>query len=200
MRGVFPPRLGDTSQDMVSTRTCINSAVAAILSVTCALGPVAADPRADELLAQLAQATPENAPYIEEKLMDHWSQSGSPAMDLLLRRGRDSLAAGDTAAAIGHFTALIDHAPDFTQAYVDRAEAYLTAELTGPALADIRQALVNEPRHVAALAGLAVLLNDIGSQDKARAVLAELKRIHPNSEDAALIEQLFDDQTGAIDA
>lgn len=182
---------------MIMHRACINSAVAAIISLA---GPAGADPRSDALLDELAGAPAARAPQIESQLSTLWAQSGSPTLDLLLARGRAALAEGDSTAAIGHLTALIDHGPDFAQAYVDRAEAYLMAGRPGPALADLRQALQLEPRHLDAIAGLAILLNDIDRPDRARAVLGALLRLSPHSETAAMVQQILDEAIGAKDA
>ena len=59
-------------------------------------------------------------------------------MDLLLTRGRDALEAGETVLAIRHFTALIDHAPEFAEGYNGRATAYFQMGRYGLSLEDIR--------------------------------------------------------------
>jgi len=86
-----------------------------------------------------------------------WENSGSPARDLLLQRGKDALEDGDAEAALDHFSALIDHAPDFAAGYNGRATAYFLLGLYGPSLNDLRQTLVLEPRHFGAMRGLAVI-------------------------------------------
>ena len=82
----------------------------------------------------------------------------SAAIDLLLRRGQDALEAGDAPAAIEHLTAAIDHAPDFAEAYAARAGAYYLTNRAGPAIDDLRQALVLNPHHWEALSGFAIVL------------------------------------------
>ncbi|WP_440227336.1 hypothetical protein, partial [Escherichia coli] len=90
---------------------------------------------------------------VETELSNLWSQSGSPAVDLLLRRGQDALEAGAPEVAVEHFTAAIDHAPAFAEGYAGRAAAYYLTGRVGPAIDDLRAALVLEPRHIAALQG-----------------------------------------------
>ena len=54
---------------------------------------------------------------ITREIRMKWAQSGSDAMDLVLKRGQDALERGENDAAIEHFSAVIDHAPDFAEAY-----------------------------------------------------------------------------------
>ena len=108
----------------------------------------------EALFEGLKGADPAAAAQIENRIYALWSQSGSPSMDLLLTRGREALEAGDMVLAIRHFTALIDHAPDFAEGYNGRATAYFQLGRYGLSLEDIRQTLRLNPRHFAAMSGL----------------------------------------------
>ena len=104
--------------------------------------PVWADTaRLDDLFQQLQTATDDEAGQITDNIWIEWSKSGSPAMDLLLKRGRDAMAAGMPQVAIQHFTALIDHAPDFAEGYNARATAYFQSGDLGPSVSDIARTL-----------------------------------------------------------
>lgn len=138
--------------------------------------------RLDELFGALSQATPNEAPRIENEIALEMARSGSDAMDLLLERGLGALEAGDIPGAIGHLTALVDHAPDFTEAYNARATAYFLAGLYGPSLKDIGQVLSREPRHFGALSGLSLILEETGDEARALEVLEKIQEIHPNME------------------
>lgn len=154
------------------------------LSLALAGGPASAgETRLDELFAALASASAGEAPVIEDEIWGIWSHSGSATIDLLLERGRKALEAGDAEAAIEHFTALVDHAPDFAEGWNSRATAYYLAGLYGPALSDIQRALALEPRHFGALGGLGVIFEEIGEHDLAREAFEEVLRLHPNRED-----------------
>ncbi|SFI50783.1 tetratricopeptide repeat protein [Celeribacter neptunius] len=141
--------------------------------------------RLDELFGQLSGADPFDAGRIESEIALEMARSGSDSMDLLLERGRMALEAGDISGAIGHLTALVDHAPEFTEAYNTRATAYFMAGLYGPALKDIGQVLTREPRHFGALSGLALILEDTGDAPRALEVLLKIQEIHPNMEGLA---------------
>ena len=98
------------------------SPVAAALAQDAASPPVSA-PDMDALFAELAQVEGEGWAAAESDILREWSRSGSPVADLLLKRGYGALDAGDTVGAIGHLTALVEHAPDFAPGWAARAEA-----------------------------------------------------------------------------
>ena len=88
-------------------------------------------------------------------------------MDLLLKRGREAMAAGRNDEAIEHFTALIDHDPDFAEGWNARATAYFNAGLLGPSVADIAETLKRNPKHFGALSGLGAIYEQLDRKDRA---------------------------------
>ena len=110
---------------MVRLSRILKSAVAAFLVFvwTPALADVEGEVL-DKLFADLKAADEATFEPIEAKIWAEWSKSGSAAMDLLLHRGRTAMSAGDNEAAIDHFSALIDHAPEFAEACNARATAF----------------------------------------------------------------------------
>ena len=137
----------------------------------------------DDLFQQLQTATDEEAGQITDNIWIEWSKSGSPAMDLLLKRGRDALAAGQPDLAIQHFTALIDHAPDFAEGYNARATAYYQRGDLGPSVSDIARALTLNPRHFGALAGLGAIFEQLDEPAKALEVYKAALAINPHMPD-----------------
>lgn len=112
-----------------------------------------------------------------------WSRSGSPAMDLLLKRGEQALDAGDAQAAIEHLSALTDHAPDFPEGWNARATAFLATGQFGPAIADLRAALILEPRHWGALATLGAAYEQMDLRDRALAAYRASFALNPHRAD-----------------
>ncbi len=165
---------------MTNVRQGFKSAVAAFLLLSGAA--FAQETELDPLFDALRQAEGAAASQIEQRIWQEWAKSGSPSMDLLLQRGRDALEAGDTGPAIEHFTALIDHAPDFAEAYNARATAYYQAGMFGPSLADIREVLIRNPRHFGALGGLALILEDIGDAEGALEAYRRVELLYPKRE------------------
>ncbi|MEO8245161.1 MAG: tetratricopeptide repeat protein [bacterium] len=157
-----------------------NTIVATALLLFLAL-PVWADrARLDDLFQQLQSATDEEAGQITDNIWIEWSKSGSPAMDLLLKRGRDALAAGHPEIAIEHFTALIDHAPDFAEGYNARATAYYQTGDLGPSVSDIARTLTLNPRHFGALAGLGMIFEQLDEPAKALEVYKAALALNPH--------------------
>ncbi|MDX5351431.1 MAG: tetratricopeptide repeat protein [Paracoccaceae bacterium] len=153
--------------------------------------------RLDGLFSRLKTADAAEAGRIETEIWIEWSKSGSAAMDLLLQRGRDALAMGDTTQAVAHFTAVIDHSPDFAEGWNARATAYYQAGDFGPALADIARVLTLNPRHFGAISGLAAMLEESGNPQKALAAYRAALEIHPHLDGVtAAIQRLEAQETG----
>lgn len=158
-----------------------NGILAAVLPFFLACTAAAAQTEAlDGLYDKLLSADEAAAGRIEQDIWREWSKSGSAAMDLLLLRGRDAMAAGDTGQAIEHLTALIDHAPDFAEGWNARATAYYQAGEYGPSINDIAHVLTLNPRHFGALSGLGMIFEELGKSDKALEVYRAALAIHPH--------------------
>lgn len=142
----------------------------------------AQDARLTPLFETLGKVSAEDAKSIERKIMLEWSKSGSAAMDLLLDRGQKAMVADKVDVAIGHFTALTDHAPEFAEGWSNLAEAYFKAEKLGPAMSALERALALEPRHFVSMFGLMTILEDAGHSNKALEVGQMIRTIHPHFE------------------
>lgn len=168
---------------MIRFASHLKCAVTALVSSLVILTPVWADDvELEALFEGLRGGDPAAAAQIEARIYDLWSQSGSPSMDLLLERGRSALNDGDAKLAVEHFSALIDHAPDFAEGYNARATAFFQTQQYGLSLADIRQTLTLNPRHFGAMSGLALILEEIGRPEDALAAWREVEAIHPHRE------------------
>lgn len=147
--------------------------------------------RLDLLFERLLEAESDEVGRIEDQIITEWSKSGSAAMDLLLRRGEDAIEDGQPEVAVQHFSALVDHAPEFAEGYNGRAAAYYQLGLYGPAIDDLRQVLVLEPRHFGAMIGVAVVLEELGRTDDALEVWRRVAAFSPaDPEVVAVIERL----------
>jgi tetratricopeptide (TPR) repeat protein len=161
---------------------CIKCIVTALfVSVGFSIPAAAQESTLDRLYQELAEADTATSARIEQQIITEWSNSGSAAMDLLMRRGRDALDDGAPDAAVEHFSALVDHAPDFAEGYYGRASSYYLLGLTGPALDDIRQALVLNPRHFEAMRGLALIMEELGRSADALELYEMILAMNPQS-------------------
>ena len=138
--------------------------------------------REQELLAFLADPNHEDWKQSEDEIIKIWSQSGSIALDLLLDRGRDALDAEDYQVAIEHFTAAIDHAPEFAEAWNMRATAFFLIEEYGLSIEDIGQTLALNPNQFGAMNGLGVILEELGDRKNALKAYEAAFEINPHRE------------------
>ncbi|TCO71237.1 tetratricopeptide repeat protein [Rhodovulum euryhalinum] len=165
-------------------RKLLNPVVTAFCAAFALSGPTLADgDRAAELLQELREPELPNWKQVEQAIRAEWAKSGSASMDLLLRRGRDAVEAGDFEAAIAHLTALVDHAPDFAEGYNTRAMAYFRAGLFGPAIGDLARTLELNPGNFVALTGLATILEETARYEAALRAVRAARAIHPHEPD-----------------
>ena len=176
--------MSDTFPDLKRTVAAI--AVTVMFSIPL-VGPAFAQ-EADladeaELLFRLAEADLAEAMRLDRQLQAIWGKSGSAAMDLLLKRGRDALEVDNVGEAIEHLTALTDHAPEFAEGWHVRASAFFEAEFYGPALADLERALSLNPNNYNAIFGLASILETFEQDALAYEAYGRVLAIHPHHEE-----------------
>ncbi len=79
-----------------------------------------------------------------------------------------------------HFSIVIDHAPDFAEAWNKRATVFYMMGEYGLSLSDIRQTLLLNPRHFGAMAGLAAILEEIDRPKDALEIYQRAFKVHPH--------------------
>ena len=137
--------------------------------------------RLDELFAEMQSAEIGGATRAEREVLRIFRQSGSAAMDLLLGRGYAALETDDFSMAVWHFSALIDHAPEFAEAYNGRATAFFLMGKYGEAMADIEMTLALNPRHFGALVGMGAIQEEIDHPENALIALKAALALNPQS-------------------
>ena len=134
----------------------------------------------DRLYAQLAEAPTEEAGRaLESAIQSVWLESGSPSIDLLMRRGLDALREDDYDRAYFYFDEVVTLAPGFAEGWNKRATIHYIREDYARALGDIEQVLRLEPRHFEALAGLGVILEELGDKKGALEAYRKAVEIDP---------------------
>jgi tetratricopeptide (TPR) repeat protein len=121
----------------------------------------------------------DTAKAIEERIWAVWVISRSDTTNLLMTRVKTALEQKDTDLAIKLLDAIIKIKPDYVEAWNRRATIYYMNKDYGRALADIREVLKREPRHFGALAGLGLILQDIGDDKQALEVYRRALAIYP---------------------
>ncbi|MGC1260414.1 tetratricopeptide repeat protein [Jannaschia helgolandensis] len=162
------------------------------------IAPLEADPQI--LLNRLGTLTGEGdageATRLANEIQERWTHTGSATLDLLLQRGIDAMQDGDFVRAIAHLTALTDHAPEFAEGWNQRATAFFLTDRYGEALSDIEQVLILEPRHFGALAGLGIILEELGDEQGALRAFRAAQQIFPAEENVNRSVERLEAATG----
>lgn len=122
----------------------------------------------DFLFGALKAAPDEtSAKSIEERIWALWLVSGSDTCNLLMTRAKQAIDGEKYDVALRLLDAIIEIRPGYVEAWNRRATVFFLKKDYGHALADLRQVLVREPRHFAALAGLGAIMQDVGDDKDA---------------------------------
>jgi tetratricopeptide (TPR) repeat protein len=143
--------------------------------------PLTRAQRLDGLFEALKQApSPQAAQVIEARLEATLLQSGSDTADLLMSRARGLIEAKDYDLSLQLLDRIVTLTPGYTEAFAQRATVrFLKKDVFG-SLADLRVVIAREPRHYTALAGLGVILQDIGDDKRALDALRRSVAINPH--------------------
>jgi tetratricopeptide (TPR) repeat protein len=108
----------------------------------------------DELFVQLRAATnPIVAKQVGREIWAIWQQAPNDTAVQIMRNARSALDNRDFNSAIRFLDQLVTFAPEFAEAWNQRAIVLYFAEDYSGSLRDIEQTLALEPRHFGAMAG-----------------------------------------------
>lgn len=134
----------------------------------------------DELINELKrERDPEAANRLTGEIMAAWNDSQSPTIDLLMQWATAAASEKRNAAALDFLDQAIVLNPDFVGAWNQRATLHYTMGNYRKAIADINRVLELEPRHFGALAGLAAILGERGSEAMALKAWERYLDIYP---------------------
>ncbi|TPE48324.1 tetratricopeptide repeat protein [Amaricoccus solimangrovi] len=137
----------------------------------------------DRLYGELADPGRRDWEKVQAEIERLWARSGSPAMDLLLRRAGREMRAENYPAAVDHLTALTELAPGFAEGWNARATAFYQLGEFSLAVADLEHVLALNPRHFGALTGLGIILDQTGQPAPALEALRAARALNPNRPD-----------------
>ena len=121
----------------------------------------------------------ESAKYVEARIWALWMQTPSDTAALLMARAKLAMDAQKMDVALKLLDAVIKLRPDYVEAWNRRATIYYMQNDYAHSLADIEQVLIREPRHFAALAGLGMIMEDLGDDKRALDAFREALAIDP---------------------
>ena len=137
-----------------------------------------------EFLFGALKAAPDaaTAKAVEGRIMAYWLASGSDTADLLMTRVKTAVDQKELDLAIRLLDSLVELSPEYIEAWNRRATLHFMNKAYSQSLADIRQVLAREPRHFGALAGLGMILQDIGEEKVALDAFRRAVAVHPHLE------------------
>ena len=137
----------------------------------------------DFLFGALKAAPDEaSAKHVEARIWAIWLQTPSDTAALLMMRAKAAIDAQQTEVALKLLNAIIKLRPDYTEAWNRRATLYYLQNDYMRSLADIEQVLIREPRHFGALAGLGMIMQDLGDDKRALDAFRKALAVNPHLE------------------
>jgi tetratricopeptide (TPR) repeat protein len=152
----------------------------------------------DFLFGALKAAPDEvSAKHVEARIWAIWLQTPSDTAALLMMRAKVAMDAQQPDLALKLLDAIIKLRPDYVEAWNRRATLYYLQNDYARSLADIKQVLVREPRHFGALAGLGMIMQDLGEDKRALDAFRQALAIDPYLEKVPeLVKQLSEKVEG----
>jgi tetratricopeptide (TPR) repeat protein len=137
----------------------------------------------DFLFGALKAAPDEaSAKHVEARIWAIWLQTPSDTVALLMSRSKAAMDARQNEVALKLLDSVIKLRPEYVEAWNRRATIYYLQNDYGRSLADIQQVLVREPRHFGALAGLGMIMQDLGEEKRALDAFRKALEVNPHLE------------------
>jgi len=137
----------------------------------------------DFLFGALKAAPDEDsARHVEARIWALWMQTPSDTAALLMLRAKAAMDAQKADVAMKLLDSVIKLRPDYVEAWNRRATLYYLKNDYTHSLEDIRQVLIREPRHFGALAGLGMIMQDIGDEKRALEAFRKALAVNPHLE------------------
>ena len=137
----------------------------------------------DFLFGALKAAPDEaSAKHVEARIWAVWLQTPSDTAALLMLRAKAAMDAQQSDVALKLLDAVIKLRPDYIEGWNRRATLYYLKNDYAHSLRDIEQVLIREPRHFGALAGLGMIMQELGDDKRALEAFRKALAINPHLE------------------
>lgn len=135
-----------------------------------------------EFLFGALKAAPsaEAAKAVEGRIWAIWMVSPSDTASLLMSRVRQAVAVKNLDLAVKLLDSIVVLRPDYIEAWNRRATLHYMRKDFTRSLDDIRQTLAREPRHFGALAGLGMIMQELGEDKRALEVFRKAVEVNPH--------------------
>src|SRR5438105_6713882 len=137
----------------------------------------------DFLFGALKAAPDEaSAKHVEARIWALWLQTPSDTAALLMMRAKAAMDAQQIDIALKLLAAVVKLRPDYVEGWNRRGTLCYLKNDYAHSLEDIEQVLVREPRHFGALAGLGMIMQDLGNDKRALDAFRKALAINPHLE------------------
>jgi tetratricopeptide (TPR) repeat protein len=123
-----------------------------------------------------------SAKHVEARIWALWMQTPSDTAALLMMRAKAAMDAQQMDVALKLLDAVVKLRPDYVEGWNRRATLYYLQNDYAHSLEDIEQVLVREPRHFGALAGLGMIMQDLGDEKRALDAFRKALALNPHLE------------------
>jgi len=123
-----------------------------------------------------------SARHVEARIWALWLQTPSDTAAVLMMRAKAAMDAQQMDVALKLLDAVIKLRPDYVEGWNRRATVYYLKNDYAHSLEDIEQVLVREPRHFGALAGLGMIMQDLGDEKRALDAFRKALAVDPHLE------------------
>jgi tetratricopeptide (TPR) repeat protein len=124
----------------------------------------------------------ESARHVEARIWALWTQTSSDTTALLMQRSKAAMDAKQMDVALKLLDAVVKLRPDYVEGWNRRATVYYLQNDYSRSLEDIEQVLVREPRHFGALAGLGMIMQELGDDKRALDAFRKALAVNPHLE------------------
>src|SRR4051794_6472988 len=122
----------------------------------------------------------ESAKHVEARIWALWTQTSSDTTALLMLRAKTAMDNKQLDVALKLLSAVVKLKPDYVEGWNRRATLYYLQNDYPPSLEDIQQVLVREPRHFGALAGLGMIMQELGDEKRALDAFRKALAVNPH--------------------
>ena len=128
------------------------------------------------------KAAPDQASgkHVEGRIWALWTQSSSDTTMLLMTRVKTAIEKKQLDVALKLLDKVVRLKPDYVEGWNRRATLYYLQNDYAKSLADIQEVLKREPRHFGALAGLGMIMQEVGDEKRALDAFRKALEINPH--------------------
>lgn len=135
----------------------------------------------DFLFGALKAAPDEDsAKHVEARIWALWTQTTSDTTAVLMLRAKAAMDNKQMDVALKLLDAVVKLKPDYVEGWNRRATLYYLQNDYTHSLEDIQQVLVREPRHFGALAGLGMIMQELGDDKRALDAFRKALAVNPH--------------------